>query len=108
MGQKFLILMIGLKKRNGFGVWRPNDGDKLASKKPNSIYKKQQEKRDYEEYVTEYYKKAMRDLPFLFEYLREKFGVDDPRKLSKDEIVVAYENYKDRQRERQRESEWYL
>ena len=58
-----------VKKRNGFGFWRPNDGDKLASKKPNSIYNKQQEKRDYEEYMSERYNEAMKDLPFLFDYL---------------------------------------
>ena len=91
-----------VKKRDGFGRWRPNDGDKLASKDPNNIYKRQQEKREGEQYVSDRYKMAMRDLPFSLEYLHDKFGIDDPHTLPKDVIVNAYDSWKERQRESER------
>ena len=92
-----------IKKRNGLGHWKPNADDVLASKGRGSVYKKQQEKREKEQYVSERYKEAMRDLPFSAEYLYDKFGIDNPKELSKKQLVDMYDEWKWRQEQRETE-----
>ena len=75
--------------------WKnPHYGDKLAAKRPNSVADMGREKREYNQYLTSRYEEAVKNLPFIFDYVEEKYG--DYRKLSKEQIVGAYEHYLDK------------
>ena len=53
-------------------TWKFYDIDKLAVKKPNSVYQMQQDKRRREAWIDDKYNMAKTNLPFLVYYLYDK------------------------------------